>query len=488
MQGRLGSVLTQPLVVAALYVDGQTNRVGVNTETPGVTLDVNGNVNFTGNAVLGGTLDVTGNVAIGGTLDVTGNIGFSGTAVVDGRVQALGYTSPGAPGTINGTNFGTRIGLTNGGVAAAGLFTTSRDVGAGTEVGVFWGNAGASRFFGDGSATFTATATANLLVVDTQNTADTPVLRFNNSPIADRFSSITVTPTDGNGNSMGFLTNPNGGAGVERLRISHTGRIAFGSAVDTFPDISPTGGSTGTARFNFQAGTDFDTSLLLFERVQNGTASGYLVLGSARGTLPTRNIIANGDALGSLIFAGWDGEKYASSATIKGQMQGTPAVGQMGGQLQFLVAADGTDAQTQRLTIYNTGAMRHAMGFNNTYQSFVGSVTDNGASGTATFDIVFTFGGNTQFGIIEILGYHPNYTGQTEFYKVVFSRRQNSNLTVAAVVDDLTGTGSIQAQGNRTFTFRGRRPRSTTGTSIDSRIRVYAQANVEFSSVTIADS
>ena len=51
---------------AALYVNAQTNRVGVNTETPAVALDVAGAIN------------ATGNVAIGGTLSVTGNVDFSG--------------------------------------------------------------------------------------------------------------------------------------------------------------------------------------------------------------------------------------------------------------------------------------------------------------------------------------------------------------------------------------------------------------------------
>ena len=58
--------------VAALYVDGQTNQVGVNTETPGVALDVNGAVNATGNVAIGGTLDVTGNISFNGTIDADG--------------------------------------------------------------------------------------------------------------------------------------------------------------------------------------------------------------------------------------------------------------------------------------------------------------------------------------------------------------------------------------------------------------------------------
>ena len=55
---------------ASLYVNAQTNRVGVNTETPSVALDVDGAINATGNVAFGGTLDVTGTVSLSGNLGV----------------------------------------------------------------------------------------------------------------------------------------------------------------------------------------------------------------------------------------------------------------------------------------------------------------------------------------------------------------------------------------------------------------------------------
>jgi len=59
---------------AALYVDGQTNRVGVNTETPGVALDVDGAINATGNVVFGGTLTIDGAVTIDDGITADGTI------------------------------------------------------------------------------------------------------------------------------------------------------------------------------------------------------------------------------------------------------------------------------------------------------------------------------------------------------------------------------------------------------------------------------
>ena len=57
---------------AALYVNAQLNRVGVNTETPSVALDVDGAINATGNTTLGGSLTVTGNLSFNGDIDADG--------------------------------------------------------------------------------------------------------------------------------------------------------------------------------------------------------------------------------------------------------------------------------------------------------------------------------------------------------------------------------------------------------------------------------
>ena len=57
---------------AALCVNAQLNRVGVNTETPSVALDVDGAINATGNTTLGGSLTVTGNLSFSGDIDADG--------------------------------------------------------------------------------------------------------------------------------------------------------------------------------------------------------------------------------------------------------------------------------------------------------------------------------------------------------------------------------------------------------------------------------
>ena len=69
-QGRAIFGPNSPAGRAALYVNAQLNRVGVNTESPSVELDVDGQISATGNATIGGTLNVTGGVTLGGALTV----------------------------------------------------------------------------------------------------------------------------------------------------------------------------------------------------------------------------------------------------------------------------------------------------------------------------------------------------------------------------------------------------------------------------------
>jgi hypothetical protein len=68
-----------------LFVDVDTNRVGINDTTPGYSLDVNGTVNATGAVTLGGTLAVTGVTTLSNDVNVN-----SGTLFVDVSANRVG--------------------------------------------------------------------------------------------------------------------------------------------------------------------------------------------------------------------------------------------------------------------------------------------------------------------------------------------------------------------------------------------------------------
>ena len=96
-QGRAIFGPDSPAGRAALYVNAQNNRVGVNTESPAVALDVDGAINATGNVAFGGTLSVTGNVSFNGAsldlnsdLDLTGTLDVTGNSTFTGDVEITG--------------------------------------------------------------------------------------------------------------------------------------------------------------------------------------------------------------------------------------------------------------------------------------------------------------------------------------------------------------------------------------------------------------
>jgi len=98
---------------ANLFVDTTTSNVGIGTVTPGYTLDISGDINFsgdiykdgiivpsvnpwvmsgndisyaTGNVTIGNDLTVTGNAAIGDELTVTGNAQLQGGVALGGHI------------------------------------------------------------------------------------------------------------------------------------------------------------------------------------------------------------------------------------------------------------------------------------------------------------------------------------------------------------------------------------------------------------------
>ncbi len=86
---------------AALYVNPQNNRVGVNSESPAVALDVDGAINTTGNVTVGGTLNLTG--------DLTASIINAGSGTAAAPSVSVGTTdnglySPGADQVAISTN------------------------------------------------------------------------------------------------------------------------------------------------------------------------------------------------------------------------------------------------------------------------------------------------------------------------------------------------------------------------------------------------
>ena len=146
-------------------------------------------------------------------------------------------------------------------------------------------------------------------------------------------------------------------------------------------------------------------------------------------------------------------------------------------------------SNTERMKIDSEGAITHTMpgGSSLITALYSGSVTDNASSGSSTFDVTITLPDSGNYFICEVIGYHPNYIGANEYYRVLATKRGSNNTYITSLLEDLTSTGSV-ADTDTTVTITGRRPRSNTGTSVNSAIQVIFRGTVLPTSVTIANS
>lgn len=85
---------------------------------------------------------------------------------------------------------------------------------------------------------------------------------------------------------------------------------------------------------------------VLTNSANDGTA-GYLILQKKRGS----NIVQDGDALGTLIFQGYDGVSLQNVAWIQSIVYGTPGAGDMPTALQFFTTPDGGLSTALALTL-----------------------------------------------------------------------------------------------------------------------------------------
>jgi hypothetical protein len=193
-----------------------------------------------------------------------------------------------------------------------------------------------------------------------------PIVDISEAAAADKNKRITIEELmrgapDGTAAapSIAFETDPNTGifspsanqlaastAGIERLRITSTGRVLVGTTTQIpteFPSLFQTEGSQGYA-------ADFG-------RFTNDSFGAYVGFVHGRGGSPgVRGIVQNGDSLGVIDFMGDDGVNLNSiGAQVLAAVDGVPGVGDMPGRLVFSTTADGLAAPTERMRITSAG-------------------------------------------------------------------------------------------------------------------------------------
>lgn len=145
-----------------------------------------------------------------------------------------------------------------------------------------------------------------------------------------------------------WYTAPSGTAGnpiafTQAMTLDATGRLLVGTTAST--TIS---GVSGALQVR---GATADTSYVSISRNSADANSGVLSFGKERAGA----IVQSGDALGSTLFAGYDGASYVTAASISAAVDGAPGTNDMPGRLVFSTTADGASTPTERMRIDSSG-------------------------------------------------------------------------------------------------------------------------------------
>jgi hypothetical protein len=127
---------------------------------------------------------------------------------------------------------------------------------------------------------------------------------------------------------------------------------------------------TGTARTNFWNGSTNSAALqiegtdyagaslsLIDNNTADGDAGALIIAKSGGSSVGSNTLVANGEALGGVVFQGNDGTEFVPAAFISAVVDGTPGANDMPGRLVFSTTADGASTATERMRITATGTV-----------------------------------------------------------------------------------------------------------------------------------
>ncbi len=193
------------------------------------------------------------------------------------------------------------------------------------------------------------------------------------------------SPTDGSENGELNFYMESGGSTLSFLELGHAsaqaevvvntagGDVDFRVEGDTLQNLLGTEASTdkilagtGAARVSGPAnhliqveGDSLHPAGISVTQSQNSPAGPLLTLAKSKdGTIGDSTIVADGDTLGTISFAGDDGEDLANvAAEIKTVVDGTPDVNDIPAAMEFRTTAATESTPTTRMKIFNDGAI-----------------------------------------------------------------------------------------------------------------------------------
>ena len=307
----------------------KTNNIQhVDRSDPSIIINTDGSVNIAGTMTYE---DVT-------NVDAVGII--TGRSNIDAQKQVLVGT--GVSVKAGGINVTAGITTVQALQATTISGTTATLTGnADVEGGLIVGNGVASPLSGF-AAHFHSTGASNRIQITTSNTgvtnADGAII------MVDSGSNMEILNRENT--NIEFFTNNS-----QRMFIDNGGKLVVGT------NVSRSVGDV-TAQMQLE-GTSFSTSSLSLMSNAGASAGNtpHLTLGKSRGSSNgSSTIVANGDTLGQIQFAGADGTDCNSvAASIKAFIDGAPGSNDMPGVITFNTTADGAASPTERVRIDSSG-------------------------------------------------------------------------------------------------------------------------------------
>jgi sugar lactone lactonase YvrE len=168
-------------------------------------------------------------------------------------------------------------------------------------------------------------------------------------------TAVPLTITNfGTGNS--FLIEDSASPDASPFVIDASGGVIVGYTTQV--GVQTFNGVNVSAKY-FQAGTGYGGSGMTTS-LWSATASATPTFNLARSksaAIGTMGVVANGDSLGAISYAGDDGTNFLSAAGISAAVDGTPGTNDMPGRLVFSTTSDGGSTPTERVRIDSAGRL-----------------------------------------------------------------------------------------------------------------------------------
>lgn len=455
-----------------------------NTITDGYSLNTNSVINLTGS---GQTLNVKGTASIA---NVKSNSINSNTIFISGI--------PGNDVSLNvsnsiwvGSNVTITRNLTVGNITILGTQLLSCvEFGAVTVTNITMPDTGRFTQTDGSSVIFRIAGNVQQIIANTNFFAGEIIsTNSRNSLIATGNVVVTKNLSAGNINTSGNLVvsgNTFLGNGVhvvnfsnfDALRITNRGTgysfVINDEATDPSPlaingdgvfikgDLSPfvtrVGGTTITPEIQQVGSVNANSSFASFSYSADPTISPHYLMARSRGTKSSPTLVSEGDILGRISSAGWDGAKYVESSRIEFRIDtisgagGVPALNDMPGAISFLITDDGESSPTERLKVNTSHLWANTQNFElRTFDSrFVIGSFENLSTNLLTkrtiygIDSRFKISGHTlSDSTLSIFSFATNTLTYPGYH---MARARGTELAPESVIDG-SGLGYISAAG-----------------------------------------